>query len=82
MVGSALGNSIILRSDKEFGTLWSLECFFCQKDVPKNNVDEVKNEFDLKINESVSKRVNNEKRRKKKILNLKDYPLFGIFSKV
>ena len=61
---------------------WNLEYFFCLKDGPKNNVDEVKNEFDLKIKKSISKWVNNEKRRKKKILNLKDYPLFGIFSKV
>ena len=67
MVGSALGNSIILRSDKEFDTFMESIMFFRQKDGPKNNVDEVKIEFDLKINESISKRVNKKIMKKEEI---------------
>ena len=52
---------------------------FCQKDVPKHNVDEVRIEFNKKINNSINKWIENEKKRNLRVLNNK-FPIFGIFS--
>ena len=53
---------------------------FCPKDISEYNVEEVKNEFDIKITQSINKWVENEKKRNVKVLNLENYPVFGIFS--
>ena len=104
MVGAALANSIILRSDKTFDVFMQSRMFnwsegsknistvnsnpyfggnivFCQKDIPKNNVEEVRKEFEEKINYAINTWLMSERKRNLKKLNLNDFPIFGIFSK-
>ena len=54
---------------------------FCQKDIPKHSVEEVRKEFEEKINTAISRWLMTEKKRNIRELNLKDFPVFGIFSK-
>ena len=69
-------NIKVINNDHYFGG----NIIFCQKDIPKSNVEEVKNEFDSKITQSINKWVENEKKRNLKVLNLEEFPVFGIFS--
>ena len=69
-------NIKVINNDHYFGG----NIIFCQKDILKNNVEEVKKEFDKNINQSINKWMENEKKRNVKVLNCKDFPVFGIFS--
>ena len=53
---------------------------FSQKDALENDVEEVKKEFNKKINASISKWYNSEIKRKIRELDL-NLPIFGIFNK-
>ena len=54
---------------------------FCQKDVLNDNADGIKREFDKQINESLRNWLKVEQKRNIRKLDLKNFPIYGIFSK-
>ena len=54
---------------------------FCQKDIPRHTAKEVIEEFKIKVNDSIRKWYQKEKVKNFKDLDLKQNPVFGIFSK-
>ena len=54
---------------------------FCQKDVLNENAEGIKKEFDKQINESLRNWIKVEQKRNIRKLNLKKFPIYGIFSK-
>ena len=74
------------KGSKYINTTKSLNYFggnliFCQKDIPRDNADEVIKDFVKNITESIKIWDEEEKRRNLRELNLKKLPIFGIFSK-
>ena len=53
---------------------------FCQKDVQNEHTEDIKKEFDKQINNSVNNWLNVENERKIREINIKDFPIYGIFS--
>ena len=54
---------------------------FCQKDVLNEHAEDIKKEFNKQINESVRNWYNVEQERNIRQINLKNFPIYGIFSK-
>ena len=71
-----------IKSSNENQHYFGGNIIFCQKDIPKNNYEEVKKEFEDKMKMAIDKWLENEKEKsesKNTIINQKQ--VFGIFSK-